>query len=351
MQSAADWVASLSPWPEEFGLERMHALLDALADPQERFPAIHIVGTNGKSTAARTIEELLLAEGFRVGAYLSPHVRSWSERIRVDGREADFEQAIERVREFAAAVGSTQFEVLTAAAFAEFAAAEVQVAVVEAGLGGRHDATNVLGARCVLLTNVGLDHTDVLGDTREAIAAEKLAVVTDGAIVVLPDDEFAGFVPHARVVVGGAREAAEAFLGRRTDVQVDVSLPGRLERRSDDEFWDGAHNADGLDWVLPRLPPGRYTIVASILRDKDVDAMLERLARAGDRFVATTSSSARAFPAAELAARARRWFARVEAVEDPEQALAVARRAPPVLVTGSLYLLADLAAREEHRVK
>ncbi len=351
MQSAADWVASLTPWPDEFGLERMHALLAALADPQERFPAIHVVGTNGKSTATRTVEELLLDAGFRVGAYLSPHVRSWSERIRVDGREADFERAIERVRDLAVAVGATQFEVLTAAAFAEFAAAEVQVAVVEAGLGGRHDATNVLGARCVLLTNVGLDHTDVLGDTREAIAAEKLAVVTDGAIVVLPDEEFARLVPHARVIVGGAREAAEVFLGRRTDAQVDVSLPGRLERRSDDEVWDGAHNADGLDWALPRLPPGRYTIVASILQDKDVDGMLERLARAGDRFVATTSSNARALPAAELAARARRWFARVEAVEDPEQALAVAREAPPVLVTGSLYLLADLAAREEHRVK
>jgi dihydrofolate synthase/folylpolyglutamate synthase len=351
MQSAADWVASLSPWPEEFGLRRMRMLLDALGDPQRRFPSIHVVGTNGKSTATRTIEELLLAQGLNVGAYLSPHVRGWSERIRVGGREADFEAAVERVRAAALAVGATQFEVLTAAALAEFAASEVEAAVVEAGLGGRLDATNVLEAPVVLLTNVGLDHTDVLGDTRAAIAAEKLAVVADGALVVLPDGEFAGLVPQAQVVFGGAREAAGAFLGTRLEDEVDVALPGRLERRSDEEIWDGAHNPDGLDWALPQLPPGRYTIVVSILRDKDVDGMLERLARVGDRLVATASSNDRALAAVELAGRARRWFARVEAIEDPEEALARAREHPPLLVTGSLYLLTDLASREEHRVK
>ena len=104
-------------------------------------------------------------------------MRGWSERIRVRGREADFEQAVDRVRAAAVAVGATQFEVLTAAAFAEFAKSDVDAAVVEAGLGGRHDATNVIDAPVVLLTNVGLDHTDVLGQTREEIAREKLAVV------------------------------------------------------------------------------------------------------------------------------------------------------------------------------
>ena len=351
MQSAADWVASLSPWPEEFGLGRMRLLLDALRNPQQRFPSIHVVGTNGKSTATRTIEELFLAHGLNVGAYSSPHVRDWSERIRVGGREADFERAVERVREAAVAVGATQFEVLTAAAFADFAASEVDVAIVEAGLGGRHDATNVIDAPVVLLTNVGLDHTDVLGESREAIAAEKLAVVSEGAVAVLPDAEFAWLVPHARVLLGGTREAAGAFLGTPLEDEVDVALPGRLEQRSDEEIWDGAHNPDGLDWALPRLPPGPYTIVASILRDKDVDGMLERLARVGDRFVATQSSNARALAADELAQRARPWFARVEAIRGPEEALARAREHPPVLVTGSLYLLTDLASQEEHRVK
>jgi dihydrofolate synthase/folylpolyglutamate synthase len=351
MPSGADWVASLDPWPEEFGLGRMRKLLDALGDPHRRYPSIHVVGTNGKSTATRTIEAHLASTGLNVGAYLSPHVRGWSERIRTGGDEADFERAIERVREAALAEGATQFEVLTAAAFAEFAAEDVDVAVVEAGLGGRHDATNVIDAPVVLLTNVGLDHVEVLGGTREAIAREKLAVVGDNATVVLPDDEFAHLVSRAQVLVGGAREATGAFLGAVVDDEVAVELPGRLERRSDSEIWDGGHNPDGLDWALPRLPAGRYTVVASILRDKDVDGMLERLAKVGGRLIATTSSNPRALPAEELAARAAGVFGAVEAVDDPVAAVELARQDPPVLVTGSLYLLSDLAAREELHVE
>ena len=349
--NATAWLAALSPWPEEFGLERMRTLLAELGEPQRRFRSIHVVGTNGKSTATRTIEQLLLHGGFDVGAYLSPHVRGWSERIRVHGAEADFERAIERVRAPSERLRATQFEVLTAAAFAEFAAAGVHTAVVEAGLGGRHDATNVIDAPVVLLTNVGLDHTEVLGETREAIAAEKLAVARPGATVVLPDDEFAHLVPDARVVLGGAREAAEAFAGRVLGEAPAATLPGRLEQRRGRELWDGAHNPDGVAWLLERLPGSGYTIVASVLRDKDVDAMLQLLARAGRTLIATASSNPRALPAAELARRAERSFDTVEAVPDPHAALARARERPPVLVTGSLYLLTDLAAREDHDVE
>jgi dihydrofolate synthase/folylpolyglutamate synthase len=351
MPSAVDWVAALTPWPAEFGVERMLALLDALDNPQRSFPAVHVVGTNGKSTATRTIESLLLGEDLRVGAYLSPHVRGWSERIRVDGDEADFERAVARVRPPAERLEATQFEVLTAAALLEFAEAGVDAAVVEAGLGGRHDATNVLDAPVVLLTNVGLDHTDVLGSTRDEIAREKLAVVKPGATAVLPDDEFAALVPQARVVVGGAREAATAFLGREPRDFPDVALPGRLEQRSPDEVWDGAHNPDGVGWLAAQLERNDYTIVASILADKDVDAMLELFAGLGERLIATRSSNPRALPADALAGRARRFFDRVDAIEDPEAALAAAREEPPLLVTGSLYLLADLASLEEQRIK
>ena len=260
MPSHSEWLAGLSPWPQEFGLGRMRTLLAALGDPQLAYPAIHVVGTNGKSTATRTIEALLLAEGLSVGATVSPHVRSWSERITVDGEEADFEEAIGRVRPEAEAQEATQFEVLCAAAFAEFAARDVDVAVVEAGLGGRLDATNVLRSHVVLLTNVGLEHTDVLGATREEIAAEKLAVVGEGAVAVLPDREFASLA-GSNVVVGGAREAASAFLGRPVEREVEVGLPGRLELRAG-EVRDGAHNADGAagssrSWT-GRLHGGRF---------------------------------------------------------------------------------------------
>jgi dihydrofolate synthase/folylpolyglutamate synthase len=242
-------------------------------------------------------------------------------------------------------LGATQFEILTAAAFADFVASGVSKAAIEAGLGGRFDATNVIDARVVLLTNVGLEHTEVLGDTREAIAREKLAVARPGAIVVLPDEEFTHLVPDNDVRIGGAREAAAAFLGRDVEL-AETSLPGRLEIRGR-EIWDGAHTPEAAGWLLERLPePGSYTVVASILRDKNVDAVLDRLARAGSTLVATESANERALPAAELAERAAVHFDHVEALPDPHaarlRALELAGPDGRILVTGSLYLLADL---------
>jgi dihydrofolate synthase / folylpolyglutamate synthase len=362
MRSAVEYVESLSPWPKDgFGLDRIKALLADLGDPQLRYPSIHVVGTNGKSTVTRTIEELLAGEGLAVGAYLSPHVRDWSERIRRRGAEADFETAVERVRPAAEEREATQFELVTAAALAEFAAAEVDVAVVEAGLGGRHDATNVLRSPVQVLTNVGLEHTDVLGPTRAAIAVEKLAVVQTGATVILGEGEWEGLAREqgAEQVVVTARSnlalglaAAESFLGRPVDGHVDVELPGRLERKNEDplEIWDGAHNLDGVGYVLARLPSARYVIVASILADKDVDGMLAALSVLGGRLIATSSSNDRALSAADLAERARPYFAQIDPVADPAEALARARAlGEPLLVTGSLYLLADLAKDESVR--
>jgi len=362
MRSAVEYLEALSPWPKDgFGLERVKALLRQLGDPQLRYPSIHVVGTNGKSSVTRTTEELLAREGLRVGAYLSPHVRGWGERIRVRGEEADFEEAIGRVRREAERLDATQFEVLTAAALTEFAQADVDVAVVEAGLGGRHDATNVLRSPVQVLTNVSLEHTDVLGTTREAIAAEKLAVVQPQAVVVLGEPEWEELAREngaASVVVAGrsnlalAIAAAEAFLGRLVEGHVDVELPGRLERRGEDplEIWDGAHNLGGLGYSLPRLPSARYVLVVSILADKDVDGMLAALSALGDRLVTTSSSSDRALSAADLAERAEPYFPEIEAIEGPGEALAHARSlGEPVLVTGSLYLLADLAKDERVR--
>jgi dihydrofolate synthase/folylpolyglutamate synthase len=346
-EGAEAWIESLSPWPVDgFGLDRMWALLDILGNPQRAYPAIHVVGTNGKSTATRTIEALLLADGLRVGSTISPHISGWPERISVDGREANFDVAIRRVRAAAEEVRATQFEALVAAALAEFAASEVDVAVVEAGLGGRHDATNVLRAEVVLLTNVGLDHTEVLGETVEEIAREKLAVAHDGGTVVLPENRFREYVPGHRIVLGGAREAAEAFAGHPIAAEVEVSLPGRLERR-DSEIRDGAHNPDGVRWLLEHVRAADYVVCASILRDKDAEAMLGALSAAGTRFVATQSSNWRALAADDLAALAQRHFAHVEVAADPATAVACAHQlGEPVLVTGSLYLLADLARHE-----
>ena len=355
MPSRVEWLETLSPWPEEFGLGRMRALLSELGEPERAFPAIHVVGTNGKSTATRRAAAFLAREGLRTGAYTSPHVSGWSERIQVDGEDADLERALARVREPAERAGATQFEVLTAATLAEFAEAGVDVAVVEAGLGGRLDATNVLDACIVVLTNVALDHTDVLGGTREVIAAEKLAVVSPGATVVLGEPEWeplarkqgAGEVVHAE---DPGRAAAEAFLGRPLEGDVEVSLPGRFDAVGHDVF-AGAHNPAGVEWLLERLPRRDYVVVASILADKDADTMLRLLAGAGRSLVATSSRSSRALPADEVARIGAPFFDSVESVPDAEHALARARELAgddgALLVTGSLYLLADFSVRSE----
>ena len=357
MPSSTHWVESLSPWPKDgFGLDRIRALLAELGDPQLRYQAVHVVGTNGKSTTTRLTEALLVDAGLSVGSYLSPHVRDWSERIRIGGAEADFERATAAVRAPAERLGATQFEALTAAALNAFADAAVDVAVVEAGLGGRYDATNVLRTRVVVLTNVALEHMDVLGDTREAIAAEKLAVVRPGAVVVLAEPEWeeialangaARVDVTARSNLALAIAAAEAFLAAPVDASAadEVELPGRMEQRSERplEIWDGAHNLAGVGYLLPRLPDREFVVVASILRDKRPELMLEALSVVGRTLVATQSANPRAVPAAELADLARPFFERVVVEPDPRAARELAlRTGDAVLVTGSLYLLGEI---------
>ena len=355
------WLESLSPWPEEFGVGRIRELLRRLGSPERSFRAIHVVGTNGKTTTVRAAEALLLAEGVVTGAYTSPHVLSWAERIRVGGEEVELEVTLGRVRAEAEAVEATQFEALTAAALAEFADAGVEVAVVEAGLGGRHDATNVLDAPVVVLTNVALEHTDVLGTTREEIAAEKLAVVGPGALVVLGEPEWEEAARAAggagvTVVAGSsgvlAHAAVESLLGRPVDPEPleEVVVPGRLERVGESplEIWDGAHNLAGVGYLLTHIPRADWILVVSILEDKDAAGMLAALAALGRRLVATSSSSPRALPASELAVLAQRFFPHVEVVAEPVDALARARELAgsdgAVLATGSLYLIVDLAS-------
>jgi dihydrofolate synthase/folylpolyglutamate synthase len=201
----------------KFGLERTAALLTALGNPQRRFAAVHIAGTNGKGSSAAVAEAVLRAKGLRVGKYTSPHLVDFRERILVDGRPI-FSRAVsdfvERWTPLVEEVGATFFEATTAMAFDWFARAEVDVAVVEAGLGGRLDATNVLTPRAAGVTSIGLDHTEYLGETFEAIADEKAGIFKRGvpAVIGEPEPAIAGRLAGRARAAGAAGRAGA--LGR-----------------------------------------------------------------------------------------------------------------------------------------
>jgi len=400
-REAERYLLSLELFGMRFGLDRMRRLMTALGRPERRFDSIHVVGTNGKSSTTRMIAAILKRHGLRTGAYLSPHLLSFGERVRVDDSDlesASFGAAIGRAAHAAELVDRslegedrvTQFEALTAAAFSELARRSVDVAVIEAGLGGRYDATNVIPSKVQVLTSVGLEHTRWLGPTLADIAAEKLDVVQEGATLVLgsglhPDVTAvavevctqrgaeivaAGTEPGVAVGAYGAfqrrnfalaRAAAEAYLGRLDAGAVaaaaaEVRVPGRLQQITSDPLTllDGAHNPDGMRALtesLPELVGGDQRIVAtlSILDDKDAAGMLAALMPMCAAIVLTSSQNPRALPPPTLQSLARQLGGPPsEIVADPLRALARARElAGPdgvVIATGSLYLIADLMA-------
>jgi dihydrofolate synthase/folylpolyglutamate synthase len=408
---AEERLLALELFGMRFGLERMRRLMTALGHPERRFQSIHVVGTNGKSSTTRMIAAILSRHGLRVGAYLSPHLVSYSERIRIGDQDLtppEFAAAIERALRAAEVVDRTapeddrvtQFELLTAAAYSELARREVEVAVVEAGLGGRYDATNVIPSRVQVLTSVGLEHTRWLGPTVTAIAREKLDVVQPGATLVLgpemhPEalavaEEVAG-ERGARIVrapsdpgvpvaaLGGyqrrnfavARAAAEAFLGEPDEAAVtaaaaSVHVPGRLQVVAEHPLTvlDGAHNPDGIAALaesLPELTAGQRRVVAivSILDDKDAAEMLRRLIPLCSALVLTASHNPRALPPPTLQSLVGQLDGgaelTTEALRDPAAALARARElARPdgvVVATGSIYLVADLVSGAAAQVR
>jgi dihydrofolate synthase/folylpolyglutamate synthase len=417
LDDAESYVLSLERFGMRFGLDRMRRLMTTMGLPQERFAAIHVVGTNGKSSTTRMIAAILERHGLRTGAYTSPHLVSFGERIQVDERDLtpqQFADAVARAARAARIVDRTlaeddrvtQFEALTAAAYSELARRGVEVGVIEAGLGGRYDATNVIDAGVAVLTTVGLEHTRWLGPTITDIAREKLAVVKPGATLVIEAD----LNPEARAIAievaarqdaplieaprdvdpaltlrarGGfqrrnfalATTAARAYLARDgreldrgavADAAATLEIPGRLQQVDGEPLTllDGAHNVDGVAALVESLPElvgdRPLTAVVSILDDKDAAAMLALLLPHCAALVCTAATNPRALPPATLESLARQLesaAATPTTIEpNPHRALAVARAAAAastpaggVLVTGSIYLIADLLRGEGAR--
>ena len=371
-------------WPEnkiEPTLDRISALVDALGSPQLSYPTIHLAGTNGKTTTARMIDQLLANLGYRVGRYTSPHLESFTERISIKGEPITAAQMIATYDDIALyldLIDSRQphpisyFEALTAMAFVAFAEFPVDIAVIEAGLGGEWDATNVVAADVSVITPIGLDHMEYLGETVEEIAKTKSGIIKPESHVVLAAQEpevarillekvvEKSAIPYREgiefalirrdIAVGGqlisvqgihgeyteiylplhgahqAKNAAiaiatvEAFVGVALDEELvraafaSVSSPGRLEilHRDPTVIIDAAHNPHGAtalaDTIRNEFDFESIFCVLGILGEKDAKGVLKALEPVVNRLIVTKSDSPRALPVAELFAEAVQVF-------------------------------------------
>lgn len=382
------------------GLDRMRLALERLGHPELHVPAIHIAGTNGKGSVAALSESILRHAGFRTGLFTSPHLRRFTERIRIDGQEIDGDH----LAEIDAQVEGTQvpltyFEVSTVLAFLAFAEAKVDVAVLETGLGGRLDATSTCHPLVCAITSIALDHEAILGRTLHEIAFEKASIARAGVpmfIGALPAEAEArvtevataagasvfragsGYPPapappallgahqlgNAALAVAISRHGAAALGRPLLEASIlrglaEVRWPGRLERVGDVLF-DCAHNVEGTQALVAALPDSpRRVLVTSIVRDKNAAGMLAVLAPHFDHVIATRSPSERALSPEELAGLVVRTRGTgsgdvggparaVDCVADAREALASACRLAQevpgglVVVAGSIFLVGAL---------
>ena len=377
-------------WPEnqiEPSLDRILALVDALGSPHLTYPTIHIAGTNGKTSTARMMDQLLANLGYRVGRYTSPHLESFTERISIKGEPiSDLEmiKTYEDIHLYLGLIDSRQphpisyFEALTAMAFVAFAEHPVDIAVIEAGMGGQWDATNVISSQVSVMTPIGLDHMEYLGNTVEAIAQTKAGIFKPESNVVLAAQsaqvakvllaqvakvsaqpfrqgvEFS--LKNRALAVGGqllsikgvhgdydeiflplygdhqgnnaavALAAVEVFAGVKLDTELvqdafsKVSSPGRCEIVYKDPtvIIDAAHNPHGVSAIANTLNTEfdfeLVVGVVAVLADKDVAGILKNLATTLDYLVITENGSNRAMNKDELAKIASQYF-KAEQVE------------------------------------
>jgi dihydrofolate synthase / folylpolyglutamate synthase len=390
--SGLEWLDALGPQRIRPGLSRTAALLASLGNPQSSFSSILIGGTNGKGSTAATISALLTAAGVRCGLYTSPHLVSVTERVRLLDRDvspARLDDALSLIAAIAPSGlrGPTYFEALTACAFELFRRARVAVAVVEVGIGGRLDATNVLEPEVSVVTNVAADHLDVLGPTLEDVAREKAGIfrkgqpalvgslgTEDGPRGVLHEEArrigarlveippFEGHVPggalpgaHQRQNLGLALATARA-LTPLDEVSVARGLaavrwPGRLQtierqgRRT--LLLDGAHNPPGSLALAAHLDAsgvsGRFDLLFGGMADKDLAAVFAPLAARARRVVLVAPDSPRAETPEGLRVRVGRpEIETAPSVEEGLLRLEGAGGDGPVLVAGSLYLVGEV---------
>ena len=395
-----DWLLGLELLGMKFGLENMHRLTAQLHQPQRHFNSVHVAGTNGKGSVTAMVERALKEAGHASARYTSPHLERLEERFVISGRPVATEvlrdtvarvrQAVKALQEENPAFSPTFFECTTATAFELFFRAGVEIAVIEVGLGGRLDATNVLEPIVTAITSIDFDHEALLGTSLEAIAAEKAGIIKTGVPVVT-----GRLATEADAVVTEAAQRRNAPMVRVTSIPPawqdlrpalrgahqrdniaiaiavldtlraqglkmpdaairagveDVDWPGRLElieRDGASYLFDAAHNPAGARALATYLREIRWpdaTLVFGAMHDKQVNAMLGYLLPVVSSIVCTAAATVRAAAVDRLAAMARELSDRPVHVEpDPARALALARTlSSHVVVAGSIFLIGPL---------
>lgn len=340
------------------GLARISALLDAMGNPQNDLKIVHIAGTNGKGTVAYTIADTLIDNGFKVGLFTSPYVLDYREQIQLNGNfisEEDLAYYVEKYQHN----DCTEFEMLTAIMYKYFADKKVDYAVVECGMGGANDSTNVEKENLSVITSIALDHTNFLGDTIEEIALEKAGIIKENCTCVLyPNPEVEHIFEqvckekHAKLVKNDCDKSDSFFAKNHTTaayalfelglkVNVTLSVPlGRQSYSKNGILFDGGHNVDAaraLEWIL-----NNNVAVIGMMRDKNVDGYLSVVAPHCKKMIATTPANPRSMPAARLKEIAAKYCNDVIAIDSPVEAVRYGRENGLDLICGSFYLIRDV---------
>lgn len=410
------WLAQLETYSAQeivLGLERVEIMLQRMDLPLPK-TVFHVAGTNGKGSSAAMLDAILRCGGYRVGCYTSPHLRRYNERIRVDGADASDAQIIAAFESIEALRGDTAltyFEFGTLAALQVFAGADVDIAVLEIGLGGRLDAVNAVEPTAGLISNIALDHCDWLGDTIEAIAAEKAGIMRAGKPVVfaapdMPDAILSRAATLDAGLIAARRDYQWSVQGKvwswqgvrhelhdlalpvlRGDIQIqnaagvlalleaagfehllqvatidaglaDIRLPGRLQQIGDRWLLDVAHNPAAATVLAASLAAleiaGRTVVIFGMLNDKDVAGVVQQLDALVDDWIIVTANHDRAIAADELARRVAETTGKtcmIAASLDAaiETANSVTGHDDCVLVTGSFYVVGAALAVLENR--
>jgi dihydrofolate synthase / folylpolyglutamate synthase len=384
--------------PETLSLDRVNHLLDRLGRPDRAYRSIHIAGTKGKGSTAAMIESCLRAAGYRTGFYTSPHLHTFRERMRVNNEyiaRETFTQLVDELEPHLNAVaGATWFEIVTTLAFMFFARSQIDVAVLEVGLGGRFDATNVVTPVVSVITSLSMDHMNLLGNSIEQIAFEKAGIIKRRVPVVsapqapealdvirrvarmrgttlvvpppLPSLDIqrrewslpllgAHQLINASVAVAALRVANEHGLMVSDEAirhgLATVKWPGRLEVLSRDPLVvvDGAHNGDSAQKLAAALRQvfhsDKWTVIIGISADKDIAAILDGLLPIAERVIVTRASNSRAANVETLGPQvADRGYEPTPAATVAEALGIALHDRSPIIITGSLFTVAD--ARE-----